>query len=256
MSLLHSMILETVVAIGTRGPNPGDEFKADSTGFLVIVNGDDKNEESREMYLVTNRHVFERSVIGGNDNIYIRFSATKKEMLLPLKFFKGLLWMSHIDKDVDISVLSITGNMFDQFVKQARWFSEELLLSTDDMEGKGIRTGDEIYALGFPMGISGDERNYPIARGGIIARLDAEILKNNHYFIDAAIYGGNSGGPVIVKPRNFGNNESPSIDIPYVIGVVSATLMVGPEYRNMGYVVPMERVKETIEHFRKNRVYG
>ena len=77
---------------------------------------------------------------------------------------------------------------------------ENWLATSKIMEQKGVSIGDEVYALGFPLRLAGEERNYPIARGGIIARFDAEILKNHHYYyVDVAIYPGNSGGPVILN---------------------------------------------------------
>jgi len=51
--------------------------------------------------------------------------------------------------------------------------------------------------------MSGVERNYVIARCGMIARFDDEILTTSRTFlIDAAVFPGNSGGPVIVKPNS------------------------------------------------------
>ena len=91
------------------------------------------------------------------------------------------------------------------------------------MEQEGVSIGDEVYALGFPLRLAGEERNYPIVRSGVIARFDAEILKNHYYYVDVAIYPGNSGGPVILKPAISCTLPGTSkVTKPYLIGVVAS----------------------------------
>jgi hypothetical protein len=133
------------------------------------------------------------------------------------------------------------------------------------MEALDIGTGQEIFVLGFPMGISGVERNYVIARAGIIARFDDEILtRSRSFLIDAAVFPGNSGGPVIVKPRSDTLSDRRPVDRAYVIGLVRSYLpyeevvyslqtetpsprMVFTENSGLAEVIPMDRVKEAAD---------
>lgn len=87
---------------------------------------------------------------------------------------------------------------------------------------KMISTGNGLFVLGFPMGISGRTKNFVIVRKGIIAHVDQEVLEEGYYFIDASAYPGNSGGPVIIKPEALsisgtGDNLSSGL-----IGVINA----------------------------------
>jgi hypothetical protein len=69
--------------------------------------------------------------------------------------------------------------------------------------------------------MSGTERNHVIARFGMIARLDDEILTGSRTFlIDASVFPGNSGAPVIVKPSSESLAGGRPIDQVYVIGMV------------------------------------
>ncbi len=57
------------------------------------------------------------------------------------------------------------------------------MASVAQMKQFGIEAGDQVFVLGFPMGMSGVERKYVIARGGVIARIDEEILKEAQGFL-------------------------------------------------------------------------
>ena len=134
-----------------------------------------------------------------------------------------------------------------------------------EMRELQIEAGNEIFLLGFPMGMSGVERKYVIARAGIIARIDEEILKEAQGFlIDSSVFPGNSGGPVIVKPTGESPKGGKAVDKAYLIGVVESyipyqdvaySLATNPptarvafmENSGLAYVVPVDFVKETAD---------
>jgi hypothetical protein len=133
------------------------------------------------------------------------------------------------------------------------------------MQALDIGPGEELFVLGFPMGMSGVERNYVIARSGMIARLDEDILRSaGTFLIDAAMFPGNSGGPVIVKPNSDSLAGGRPIDRAYVIGAVRSYLpfediaysfqtdpptprMVFTENSGLADVIPMDCVKEAAD---------
>jgi S1-C subfamily serine protease len=263
MSLLPPKFPDAVVAIGTQ--NKEGKFEADSTGFLVGFEAgkNEKNETLYEVLLVTNRHVF-----ANRDSVMVRFGA--KKVVFPLKDSEGILWTAHKDNNVDIAVSLTPIKELNQLGIALVWFAEDLFATKDKMRKEGIRTGDEIFVLGFPLGIAGLEKNYPIVRSGIIARLDEEVLQKHHYYIDVAIYGGNSGGPVILKPSLISTNDTPAVNKAYVIGIVSSVemqaqilygerngalekRMVIYEHSGLGRVIPVDYVKETVQ-FLKERI--
>ena len=127
--------------------------------------------------------------------------------------------------------------------------------------------GDEVYTLGFPLGLAGDGRNYVIARQGIVARIrDWYDGRSNTILIDASIYPGNSGGPVIAKPTVFSYTKNRSQ--PMLIGLVSGyvpyqqfarsdqtgdLVSVSTENSGLATVVPIDKVNETIAELLKTQ---
>ena len=70
------------------------------------------------------------------------------------------------------------------------------------MKEIGVSEGDGVFILGFPLQLVGGERNFVIARQGIVARI-SDLLQgyNKNFLVDTFIFPGNSGGPVILKPE-------------------------------------------------------
>jgi hypothetical protein len=55
----------------------------------------------------------------------------------------------------------------------------------------GASSGDGIFVLGFPMGLTGEQKNYVIVREGIIARLTEMIDKaSSKFMIDSFVFPG------------------------------------------------------------------
>jgi S1-C subfamily serine protease len=116
----------------------------------------------------------------------------------------------------------------------------------DKIKSLGVTQGDEIFVLGFPMGISGEEKNYAIVRGGVIARLDDEIIGTTHSFlIDALVFPGNSGGPVILKPEIASIEGTTPISRAYLLGVVKGYLPYEEVAYSLQYEPPQARIKFT-----------
>ena len=56
--------------------------------------------------------------------------------------------------------------------------------------------------LGYPMGLVSQKRQFAICRGGCIARIrDFYAGQAKDFLIDAAVFPGNSGGPVVAAWR-------------------------------------------------------
>ena len=103
-------------------------------------------------------------------------------------------------------------------------------------------------------------RNYVIVRQGVAARIrDWYDGQADTFLIDASVYPGNSGGPVIAKPTMFSYVETRSH--PKLIGMVSGyvpfqdvarsdqtgeLVSVSTENSGLAEVVPIDKVNETI----------
>lgn len=198
MALIPQFFLDCVLAIGLVNRS------WIATGFLYGY-FDEKldREKPYRVYLVTNKHVFE-----GKERVLLRCNPESHE---PAKEYdldllnadKQPLWFAHPRAEVDIAVMPINFNLLSEHKMKVGFFSnDKLALTIDGMKESGMTEGDFAYILGFPMGIVGEFRNTVIARGGNIARIRDTLSKiNDNFLVDALIFPGNSGGPVINKPE-------------------------------------------------------
>lgn len=221
--LLPPHYLNAVVSIEKKtGEDSSDSI---ATGFLVAFCAGEKSAEGKDLYgyfLVTNRHVLE-----GKNQVILKFNVTgkgTKKYLLELVDEKDKkIWLTHQNERVDIAIIPISPGYLEAQGIECYFFPEQDMAFKQQIKELGIFQGDEIFVLGFPMGITGMERNYVIVRSGIIARLDDEILNNNFsYLIDSKIFPGNSGGPVVFKPSIGSLEGTPPVNKAYLIGVVSS----------------------------------
>ncbi len=127
----------------------------------------------------------------------------------------------------------------------------------------GFSEGDGIYILGFPMNLVGEGRNYVIAREGSIARIrDALAGTTNEFLVDALVFPGNSGGPVILRPELTSIKGTASQKRSYLIGMVQNHIpyqdvaisrqtkrvrIIFEENSGLASVIPMDFVKELIK---------
>jgi len=179
-----------------------------ATGFIL-----DFDPEKRIGVLVTCKHVAQAQ------NLCVRLNA--KEGLpytmisQPLEEVEkyGFIWCFHPDKDVDlamrinfvaknIDILAIPQSLFGKFEEAAE--------------------GDEIFFLGFPLGITGRTRLTPVVRSGIIA-LKGE---DSTYLLDANTFPGSSGSPVFLRPTIFDwkTRVHGKITPPKFIGILQSSL--------------------------------
>ena len=224
MALLNKHHVKSLVAVGSMGP---DGFVCDSTSFLVgFIAKEDPDPKKRlyRTFLVTNRHVFE-----ARDKVTLRFNTDDgniKLFDLDLNFPNGdTRWLVHPDQDVDLALLSINPSALKVNNIDPVFISEEIFAYLDDFEEIGISVGDDVYAIGFPMGIAGETQNYPCVKSGLISRIDAEIVRiKKAFLIDSSIFPGNSGGPVILKPQIASLSQSKTVGKPHLLGVISGYL--------------------------------
>lgn len=237
-----------------------------ATGFLFayhLMKKDEKGNDLYKIYLVTNRHVFEKKT----DFLWLRFNPIEQK---PAQYYKLLLckgneqlWFGHENPKIDIAIIGIYGQKLIEDGIQYYSFRSNLDVAyASQFKEIGIFTGDDVFILGFPMGIRGDSRNYVIARKGSIARLDEEILNKGVFYIDALIFPGSSGGPVILKPELTSLEGTPSVNTAFLIGMVKGYIpyrdvavseqtkkprIIFEENSGLAAVTPIDYIKEAIE---------
>jgi len=268
MALLPPFFLDSIIAIGKPSEQGGLTWVA--SGFLY---GDFLKVEGEKrlysIYLITNRHVFQ-----GSKRVVLRFNPRSNEPAKQYTFdlldaASQEIWTPHPNPQIDVALTTININVLAEQGIQFSWFqSDQHVATLDKMTELGITEGDFVYALGFPMGLIGGERNYVVVRGGIIARIrDALDKRTNEILIDASIFPGNSGGPVVTKPEAMAIQGTKSVGAAYLIGVVRHYVsyqdiaistqtqrprVVFEENSGLAAVIPIDFVQETIkEHQRK-----
>ncbi len=231
MALIPPFFMDCVVAIGIdkeKNDNKVDDTNHKqwiATGFLYgHYIGDYDNQPRYRVFLVTNRHVFKNL-----SRIYLRFNPQADESARDyaidlLNINNSPIWITHPKKEIDIALIDINFSKLQEDNIQCYAFvNNKHIANIDKMNELGITEGDFVYVMGFPMGLVGEHRNSVIVRGGTIARIRDALTKNNQEFlVDAFIFPGNSGGPVISKPEATSIKGTKSQKSANLIGIIKS----------------------------------
>ena len=263
MALLPPGFLDAVVALGTTIPNGTINYSA--TGFLGgWPVGESDGELQYRLFLVTNRHVIE-----GVGTLQARFNrpmgSASRVYNVPLESSDGSpAWTVHPNPTCDVAVIAVSvprlekdGISFSFFP-----FTSKGTLSLQEAKDLQVSEGDGVFVLGFPLGEAGEERNYVIVRQGIIARIRDWLGGNSRIIlVDASVFPGNSGGPVVLKPELAAIEGTKSNNSALLVGMVSGYLpyedvavsaqsgkprIVFQENSGLATVVPIDVIQETL----------
>jgi hypothetical protein len=133
-------------------------------------------------------------------------------------------WTGHNDPDVDVAVLSVDINILKGEGMKCHFFESDKHVATiQTMIDTDIIEGEFIYTLGFPMGLVSKDRQHVFVRGGVIARIkDLFEKRSKDFVIDAPVFPGNSGGPVISKPETSSIQGTKPHNSATLIGIVKS----------------------------------
>jgi S1-C subfamily serine protease len=195
--------LATIVAPGAA---PHVEWQTFGTGFFygyLIKDDAEPTKRGYEIYLVTARHV-----VQDRQNLKVRLNpsvagAVGQQFEIPTKPPAGrATWFFHPDPAVDVAAVRVDYNGLTQQGFAVGFFEQdEQTIHRAQMPAEEIAAGDGVFVLGFPMNLAGQQRNYVIVRQGVIARISEMIESASPSFmIDAFVFPGNSGGPVVLRP--------------------------------------------------------
>ncbi|WKZ28898.1 MAG: serine protease [Patescibacteria group bacterium] len=261
MALLSQEILQTVVSIEIQR---GDETTTIATGFLFVKKIDDNQISKRgRVYLVTAKHVLFKNNQIKYREILVRMDKNGSGGQLfraPLQDENGALFAIHPTADVAVLLLSVKA-LQDGDLKY-RWFiNDRDTVYKKTYEEFGVSVGDSVFVLGFPRGLRGVSANYAICRQGIIARLDQECLNDGYFWIDAPVFRGNSGGPVILRPEGFSIEGTKAVGSSCLLGLVSMWVNADDEsgetendlkgQMGLGKVVTTQAIERAIEEHEK-----
>ncbi len=198
-----------------------------ATGFLFFIpvrqlpNG----TTGFRCYLVTNRHVLD-----GPHAIVLRFNPASAgqppaDIDLELRDQLGLIWAAHPDANVDMAAMGLDVNLLEARGLRFGYLTPDSALTIEAMIAEEVSEGDGVYLVGFPMGLNTPAMQYAIVRSGCIARVrDAYDAKRGPFLIDASVFPGNSGGPVLLRPEATALQGTRPHMASKLIGVVHAYL--------------------------------
>lgn len=265
MALISPKYLDCVVAIGKDDGKDGVHWMG--TGFLFGYHlpGGKYEENVYSIFLVSNKHVLK-----DQGYVYLRFNPQDgkpaQNHKLDIVIGGQNLCKRHANKDVDVAVVSIPQTYIDTLIKNGvnpeffTYDKESFLI--DDLKSLQVTEGDSVFVLGYPMGLVGNTRQYVILRGGVISRIH-DMLEgySSDYIVDAPVFPGNSGGPVIIKPEFVKITGTQSQKESRLIGLVKSYIpyqdvamspqtgrprVVFEENTGLTNVEPVDRIIETI----------
>ena len=260
MALIPAGYLKAVVSLGVQGE---DSFAHHGTGFLYSHPMAVKRKRTKySSFLVTNQHVLDAGVS------HIRFNRITDEVLeihtIRSVTFKDLDWAVH-PEGADVAVIPIASPgplMNGRDLTKSETFIGDVGTPSDD-EKRHIVEGNGVFVLGFPLGLTGKTRNYPIVRQGVIARIQDWLRGDESTFlIDSSAFPGNSGGPVVLKPENTAIRGTERITHSLLIGMVSSYVpyrdvaiskqtqkprIIFEENSGLAEVIPIDLIKDTIQ---------
>ena len=264
MALLPPFMLDAVMAIG-EGDDPAKRAWI-GTGFLYgrFDKKIDETTKTYNVFVVTNKHVLEN-----RKKIYLKFNSANDpgsaDYAMPLKARNGKdVWVGHPDEKVDVAVLPINVNALkDDYRKYSFFQSDAHIATTVTMKAEGITEGDGVFVLGFPMGLVDAARQYVICRSGCVARV-RDLIEGSvtDFLVDATVFPGNSGGPVVLTPELTTITGTRSISKADLIGVVKSyvpykdycvslqtkqTRIVFEENSGLTAVEPVDHIIRTID---------
>jgi hypothetical protein len=224
-AVLPPDFLQCVISIGiddlvNDGGQPVIRWLASAAGLLYSSLLPKTGEEPPRywVYLATCKHV-----LIGQSQINVRFNsdpgnATKYPIPLTGPASRAIF----MHPDVDLAVIRLDAGVLQKDGIQFKSFVKGDLATRDTIKDEGIAEGDGVFVLGFPVGIAGVERNFVVAKQGIIARLTAtqDPKLTREYLIDAMIFPGNSGGPVVTRFEVSAIAGTKAVTRSYLLGMV------------------------------------
>jgi hypothetical protein len=306
-ALVPTQFPDAVVALGSMIPVPFPnqppvlyagqpclmQWSTEGTGFLYgyLTQGDpDPTKRKYQVFLVTNRHVIEEHASAlaisklsqvqlqpsikctlppiTDDSISVRVNPLKSSLQgrsfdLPIKD-----WFFHQNKDVDIAAILLNADFLKTEGLMDLFFANDLFAyNKEQLRTNGVAAGDGVFVLGFPMNMTGVQRNYVIVRQGCIARI-SEMLDGASptFLVDAFVFPGNSGSPVILRPDVTSITGTPAQTKANLIGIIRSyqpydEMAVSPQTKRprvifeensgLAEVLPTDYIDEAITAWRK-----
>jgi hypothetical protein len=279
-------ILKAVVKIDVQvNPKGKPEDWRSGTGFLVCKEITRNGQKYRAVFLVTNKHMLgdwtlaDRDVKRYYDKLKVFFYRTAtasgvcyEEMEIGLIDQngkpKGGVWL-HPEPGVDVAIIALGPELSPANRIDLVGFDTSYLLPFDKIMTSSTGLGDQVFAIGYPGGVTSLKNSYPLAKSSYLASLPGvEVAvktrgKNRNgeskittvegkiLLVDGLIVGGNSGSAVVLpagikmrlNPQTKSLEYTKELTENLVIGIVSG----GFDALGLAYIYSSDYILELID---------
>ena len=252
------------------------DFEVDGTGFIYVHTpiefAEGKSEPDPEtgtvyywamVWVVTCKHcVPEKGVVAVRVNT--------KDGGTRIYAIDAERWTRHPTEDVAITPFSIAGGHERQEEVEAAVASVEfgkidkmMTAQKPDILRMGFFESTPVSMIGFPIGMmEGGRKNYPVVRSGSIAQIQGYLdgdREHAGFLIDGSVFGGNSGGPAVVRKGTL-NCEGRALSDTVLVGMVTGSAYTNArledeslsdvmENANLVHVVAVEEIHATVREY-------
>ena len=259
-----------------------NEDRETGTGFLVSRKID---EASGKVFLVTNKHVIHKNPVrrAAARQVILHLNSkaaggtiTGFSVAWPLSYRNGSkAYREHPDRDTDVLAVDVTDLIASRSNLNAKWADYTSFGLPEKLAELEITQGEEVIAIGYPLGLHHPTSNLPLLRQGIIATRIGECLQDEikeedgthrkrtlqAFLIDGATIPGSSGSPVVLKPVvgrfTKGMNVRLGACPPILLGIIAETryapIHVAEDvilsFAGLGLAFDASTVRDTVELF-------
>jgi hypothetical protein len=235
------------------------------TGFIVSHQSEAYPKGERSLFLVTNKHMLGDWTLADGDireyrsalsvSLYGGAGGAFTAITVPITDATGSPLPDRLrlapNPHVDIALVHLNGVPVPTTPPLTfNSFDESYLLRFDRITKWFIGAGDQVFAMGYPLGITSVNTSYPLAKAGYLASVPGEMfamtvpttrrngtatpvrLEAKLLVVDGLIVPGNSGGPIVtasdLKVRR--NAQTGALEFAtkqtgnFVLGIVSMGL--------------------------------
>ncbi|OGF50133.1 MAG: hypothetical protein A2231_11910, partial [Candidatus Firestonebacteria bacterium RIFOXYA2_FULL_40_8] len=198
--------------------------------------------------IITNKHVVQDRKVSVVFGLHLEEPSTKELKTLPVRY--GTEWIFHPNPDVDLCCCSF-GSLINQ-VKGTigkdvffKALTEDIIW--DDNKLNELDAVEEIFMVGYPIGLYDQLNSLPLFRRGITASHPTIDFNGQSIgVIDCACYPGSSGSPVLIINQNGYRDANGNIVMGGVRAIFLGTLSSGPVQESEGKIVieniPMQQI--------------